>query len=186
MRHDTEKNWCGTCIGGWLGLRALPPLMGFASAAFGRLSLPEPTSGFVYSRRGTMWGYGSQVWGKMRGSISQIYKLINNINILWVKMVGVAGFEPTTPCPPDKCANRAALHSDWRSYRCEASSAQPKGALICSLRSGFFDTRQVQQQSPSICGVARRSIRARTVVEAGLSLALGRLEQSFARARGQQ
>ncbi len=28
------------------------------------------------------------------------------------KMVGVAGFEPTTPCPPDKCANRAALHSD--------------------------------------------------------------------------
>src|ERR1700684_3795383 len=27
-------------------------------------------------------------------------------------MVGVAGFEPTTPCPPDKCANRAALHSD--------------------------------------------------------------------------
>ena len=28
------------------------------------------------------------------------------------RMVGVAGFEPTTPCPPDKCANRAALHSD--------------------------------------------------------------------------
>jgi hypothetical protein len=27
-------------------------------------------------------------------------------------VVGVAGFEPTTPCPPDKCANRAALHSD--------------------------------------------------------------------------
>ena len=30
-----------------------------------------------------------------------------------MSMVGVAGFEPTTPCPPDKCANRAALHSDW-------------------------------------------------------------------------
>ena len=32
-------------------------------------------------------------------------------------MVGVAGFEPTTPCPPDKCANRAALHSDCAGYR---------------------------------------------------------------------
>ena len=37
-------------------------------------------------------------------------------------MVGVAGFEPTTPCPPDKCANRAALHSDGRLYR-EAACA---------------------------------------------------------------
>src|ERR1700722_1755854 len=27
-------------------------------------------------------------------------------------MVGVAGFEPTTPSPPDYCANRAALPSD--------------------------------------------------------------------------
>ena len=33
-------------------------------------------------------------------------------NGLVALMVGVAGFEPTTPCPPDKCANRAALHSD--------------------------------------------------------------------------
>ena len=32
------------------------------------------------------------------------------------EMVGVAGFEPTTPCPPDKCANRAALHSDGGPY----------------------------------------------------------------------
>ena len=32
-------------------------------------------------------------------------------------VVGVAGFEPTTPCPPDKCANQAALHSDCRPYR---------------------------------------------------------------------
>ena len=27
-------------------------------------------------------------------------------------MVGARGFEPPTPCPPDKCANRAALRSD--------------------------------------------------------------------------
>ena len=26
-------------------------------------------------------------------------------------LVGVAGFEPATPCPPDMCANRAALYS---------------------------------------------------------------------------
>jgi hypothetical protein len=27
-------------------------------------------------------------------------------------LVGAAGFEPTTPCPPDKCANRAAPRPD--------------------------------------------------------------------------
>ena len=27
-------------------------------------------------------------------------------------LVGAAGFEPTTPCLPDKCANRAALRPD--------------------------------------------------------------------------
>jgi hypothetical protein len=41
-------------------------------------------------------------------------------------MVGVAGFEPTTPCPPDKCANRAALHSDGRPYR------QPRRRWQCA------------------------------------------------------
>ena len=29
-----------------------------------------------------------------------------------VLLVGAAGFEPTTPCPPDKCANRAAPRPD--------------------------------------------------------------------------
>ncbi len=28
------------------------------------------------------------------------------------KMVGMTGFEPATPSPPDWCANRAALHPD--------------------------------------------------------------------------
>ena len=28
------------------------------------------------------------------------------------KMVGAIGFEPTTPGPPDQCANRAAPRSD--------------------------------------------------------------------------
>src|ERR1700722_11885972 len=32
-------------------------------------------------------------------------------------MVGVAGFEPTTPPPPHSCANPAALHSDGAPYR---------------------------------------------------------------------
>ena len=51
-------------------------------------------------------------------------------------MVGVAGFEPTTPCPPDKCANRAALHSDggliilfsrgWKPAFSDLSSAEGK------------------------------------------------------------
>jgi hypothetical protein len=30
-------------------------------------------------------------------------------------MVGMRGFEPPTPCPPDKCANQAALHPDTSS-----------------------------------------------------------------------
>jgi hypothetical protein len=30
----------------------------------------------------------------------------------WTCLVGAAGFEPTTPCPPDKCANRAAPRPD--------------------------------------------------------------------------
>lgn len=29
-------------------------------------------------------------------------------------MVGAAGFEPATPGPPDRCANRAAPRSDFR------------------------------------------------------------------------
>src|SRR5262249_27661297 len=29
-----------------------------------------------------------------------------------ILLVGAAGFEPTTPSPPDWCANRAALRSD--------------------------------------------------------------------------
>jgi hypothetical protein len=28
-------------------------------------------------------------------------------------MVGLAGFEPTTSCPPDKRANQAALQPEW-------------------------------------------------------------------------
>jgi hypothetical protein len=27
-------------------------------------------------------------------------------------LVGMRGFEPPTPCPPDKCANQAALHPE--------------------------------------------------------------------------
>ena len=30
-----------------------------------------------------------------------------------VLVVGLAGFEPTTSCPPDKRANQAALQPEW-------------------------------------------------------------------------
>src|SRR4051812_3879110 len=37
-----------------------------------------------------------------------------------ITLVGLTGFEPATPCPPDKCANQAALQpvgiSEWRAY----------------------------------------------------------------------
>ena len=45
---------------------------------------------------------------------------LGNTSSIVKEMVGVAGFEPTTPCPPDKCANRAALHSDGGPYRQQA------------------------------------------------------------------
>ena len=40
----------------------------------------------------------------------------------WLSIVGVAGFEPTTPCSQSRCANRTALHpvgSGMRDSRCE-------------------------------------------------------------------
>jgi hypothetical protein len=44
-----------------------------------------------------------------------------------IKMVGAAGFEPTTPCLPDKCANRAALRPDRNGadYRDVSTAVQP-------------------------------------------------------------
>jgi hypothetical protein len=54
-------------------------------------------------------------------------------------MVGVAGFEPTTPCPPDKCANRAALHSDGGPYSEAAQHMQ-----CAPWRSSLAYTRERQ------------------------------------------
>ena len=31
-------------------------------------------------------------------------------------IVGVAGFEPTTPCSQSRCANRTALHPELTNY----------------------------------------------------------------------
>src|SRR5271165_3678049 len=73
-----------------------------------------------------------------------------------VLMVGVAGFEPTTPCPPDKCANRAALHSDGRPY---SSPAAAGNAPAPKSRRSPSRGRAAQQSDalamPSACGVAR-------------------------------
>ena len=33
-------------------------------------------------------------------------------NLRFVSFVGVAGFEPTTPCSQSRCANRTALHPE--------------------------------------------------------------------------
>ena len=36
--------------------------------------------------------------------------------IFFSSFVGVAGFEPTTPCSQSRCANRTALHPETFSY----------------------------------------------------------------------
>ena len=36
----------------------------------------------------------------------------DSTGFLTQKLVGMAGFEPTTPCTPSKCASQAALRSD--------------------------------------------------------------------------
>ncbi len=35
------------------------------------------------------------------------------LKISSLNCVGVAGFEPATPCSQSRCANRAALHPEW-------------------------------------------------------------------------
>jgi hypothetical protein len=39
---------------------------------------------------------------------------LQNLTKLLILMVGAAGFEPTTPSPPDWCANQAAPRSDTK------------------------------------------------------------------------
>ena len=67
-------------------------------------------------------------------------------------MVGVAGFEPTTPCPPDKCANRAALHSDWRPYSeaARAGNAWPSRAGQFEQPFAFLDLGQRLAQDRAV------------------------------------
>src|SRR6185295_8219550 len=57
-------------------------------------------------------------------------------------LVGAAGFEPTTPCPPDKCANRAAPRPDRNGadYRDALVGTQPSPPVH---RNGRF--------SPQLC-----------------------------------
>ena len=38
---------------------------------------------------------------------------VNNLIISVLFIVGVAGFEPTTPCSQSRCANRTALHPEY-------------------------------------------------------------------------
>ena len=51
------------------------------------------------------------------------------------RMVGARGFEPPTPCPPDKCANRAALRSDGSAYRAHGAAMQRGNCGIGTLDS---------------------------------------------------
>ncbi len=72
-------------------------------------------------------------------------------------MVGVAGFEPTTPCPPDKCANRAALHSDWRRYSEAARRWQRLGRyrLVSLSRRLHSSISASASRRMRVCGAAR-------------------------------
>ena len=42
----------------------------------------------------------------MTASLIDYNWLIPDMDLNRAVLVGVAGFEPTTPCPPDKCATR--------------------------------------------------------------------------------
>ena len=65
--------------------------------------------------------------------------------ILWDFMVGARGFEPPTPCPPDKCANRAALRSDASAYRGAAAAMQRARCAVLQIFGG-----QADRHAPSL------------------------------------
>ena len=56
------------------------------------------------------------------------------------QMVGVAGFEPTTLCPPDKCATRLRYTPTTRLSSPSPWAAQPSMTLNCRrLFPGSFE-----------------------------------------------
>ena|GEM_PF-2584218 len=49
--------------------------------------------------------------------------------------VGVAGFEPTTPCSQSRCANRTALHPVVPDLDPVIGLVQPREAVVCQSRA---------------------------------------------------
>ena len=50
-------------------------------------------------------------------------------------LVGVAGFEPTTPCSQSRCANRTALHPVVPDPDPVIGLVQPHGVVVCQSRA---------------------------------------------------
>ena len=88
---------------------------------------------------------GWMVYGiEVRGPVVQLLgkeKITKKANYSQIKYlalysVGVAGFEPTTPCSQSRCANRTALHPECKSFpqmRCKDSHF----FLICQVNEEF-------------------------------------------------
>jgi hypothetical protein len=97
-------------------------------------------------------------------------------------MVGVAGFEPTTPCPPDKCANRAALHSDCAVLiECGAGAGNGRStdfSLAALLSAGRV--LNAAEDLPSRMGALKREHRAAAHDAAGRSDAVKRRAETEA------
>src|SRR5690606_33592133 len=75
----------------------------------------------------------------------------------WGKMVGAAGFEPTTLCPPDKCATRLRYAPTARRHRQTGLLRQASNWAIVN-NEGFsrwcaaLETKNPNKSDPRLCG----------------------------------
>ena len=70
-------------------------------------------------------------------------------------LVGVVGFEPTTPCSQSRCANRAALHPDCRfESTARWCRRQRRHAILPSFGSSQLSTGSVDVAVQGEGGVA--------------------------------
>ena len=77
-------------------------------------------------------------------------------------MVGAAGFEPATPCPPDKCANQAAPRSATivRAGYTAEGCRQGDATLSAPTREITWDARQLEGIDPRTCRLNPVEMRA--------------------------
>ena len=86
---------------------------------------------------GLMYPFSCVLWA-IFWSFSLLVLISNEIRT----QVGVAGFEPTTPCSQSRCANRTALHPEWSFFqnRCKGNG------LFCNLQifgNLFFQSKHI-------------------------------------------